>query len=57
MVEGCGGHPTLDPRLLGHQSMVCDCVVEATEFPIPPGMDAVGMVLVGHSWCAIPNRT
>ena len=57
MVEGCGGHPTLDPRLLGHQSMVCDCVVEATEFPIPPSMDTVGMVLVGHRWCTIPNRT
>ena len=57
MVEGCGGHPTLDSRLLGHQLMVCYCVVEATEFLIPPSMDTVGMVLVGDSWCTIPNRT
>ena len=57
MVEGCGGHPTLDSRLLGHQLMVCYCVVEATEFLIPPSMDTVGMVLVGYCWCTIPNRT
>ena len=57
MVEGCGGHSTLDSRLPSCQSMVCDCVVEATEFPIPPSMDTVGMVLVGDRWCAIPNRT
>ena len=57
MVEGCGGHPTLDPCIPGHRIMVCDCVVEATEFLIPPSMDTVGMVLAGHRWCAIPNRT
>ena len=53
MVEGCGGHPTVDSRLLRHQSMVCDCVVEATEFPIPSSMDTVGMVLVGDRWCTV----
>ena len=53
MVKGCGGHSTLDSRLLGCQSMVCDCVVEATEFLVPPSMDTVGMVLVGYRWCTI----
>jgi hypothetical protein len=37
--------------------MVCDCVVEGAEFPIPPGMATMGMVLVGYCWCTIPNRT
>jgi len=50
MVEGCGGYPTLDSRLLGCQSMVCDCVVEATEFPVPPSMATMGMVLDGDCW-------
>ena len=53
MVEGCGGHPTLDTRLPGHRIMVCYCVVEATEFPVPPSMATVGMVLVGDLWCAV----
>ena len=56
MVEGCGGHPTLDSCLLGHRIMVCDCVVEGAEFPIPPGMATVGMVLAGDRWCTIQNR-
>ena len=47
----------MDSRLLGCQSMVCDCVVKGAEFPIPPSMATVGMVLDGHRWCAIPNRT
>jgi hypothetical protein len=37
--------------------MVCDCVVKGAEFPIPPGMDTVGMVLVGYHWSTIENRT
>ncbi len=53
MVEGCGGHPTLDPRLTSCQLMVCDCVVEGAEFPVPPGMASMGMVLVGDRWCAV----
>jgi len=53
MVEGCGGYPTLDSCLLGHRIMVCDCVVEGAEFPIPPGMATVGMVLAGDRWCAV----
>ncbi len=57
MVKGCGGHPTLDSRLPSCQFMVCDCVVEGAEFSIPPGMAAVGMVLAGHRWCTISNRT
>ena len=57
MVEGCGGHPTLDTRLLGHRIMVRYCVVEGSQFTIPSGMDTVGMVLDGHRWCTIPNRT
>ena len=57
MVEGCGGRPTLDTRLPGCQLMVCDCVVEGAEFPIPPSMATVGMVLAGDLWCTIPNRT
>ena len=57
MVKGCGGHPTLDTRLPGRQLMVCDCVVEGAEFPIPPGVATVGMVLAGHRWCTFQNRT
>ena len=53
MVKGCGGHSTVDALLPGHRTMVCDCVVEESQFPIPSSMDAVGMVLVGHRWCAI----
>ena len=53
MVKGCGGHPTLDTRLPGGQLMVCDCVVEGAEFPIPPSMATVGMVLVGYCWCSV----
>ena len=53
MVKGCGGHPTLDTRLPGCQLMVCDCVVEGAEFPIPSSMDSMGMVLVGDLWCAV----
>jgi hypothetical protein len=47
----------LDSRLLGCQSVVCDCVVEGTQFSIPPGMDTVGMVLVGYHWSTFENRT
>lgn len=57
MVERGGGHSALDSRLPGHQSMVCDCVVKESQFPIPPGMDTVGMVLVGYHWSAFENRT
>ena len=57
MVKGCGGHPTLDSRLLGHQFVVCDCVAKESQFPIPPGMDTVGMVLVGYHWSTFENRT
>ncbi len=53
MVERCGGHPTLDTRLLGHQSMVCDCVVEESQFPVPSVLDTVGMVLAGDRWCTV----
>ena len=52
MVEGCGGHTALDPRLPGCQSMVCDCVVEGAEFFIPSSMDSMDLVLVGDLWCA-----
>jgi hypothetical protein len=57
MVENGGGHPALDSCVFGHQLMVCDCVAKESQFPIPPSMDAVGMVLAGHRWCTIPNRT
>ena len=57
MVKGCGGHPTLDSCIPGHRIVVRYCVVEGTEFLIPPSMDTVGMVLDGYRWCAIPNRT
>ena len=53
MVKGCGGHPTLDSLLSGHRTMVRDCVVEESQFPIPPSMDTVGMVLVGDRWCTV----
>ena len=53
MVENSGGYSAVDSRLLGCQSMVCDCVVEATEFPVPFSMDTVGMVLDGHCWSAV----
>ena len=53
MVKGCGGHPTLDSCLPGCQLMVCDGVAKGAEFPIPPSMDTVGMVLDGHRWCTI----
>jgi len=53
MVEGCGGHPTLDPRLPGHRIVVRYCVVEGAEFPIPSVLDSMGMVLVGDLWCAV----
>lgn len=57
MVEGCGGHSTLDSCLFGHQFMVCDCVVEESQFPVPSVLDTVGMVLVDYYWSAIANRT
>ena len=53
MVEGCGGHPTVDTRLPSRQPMVCDCVVEGAEFPVPPSMATVGMVLAGDHWSAV----
>jgi hypothetical protein len=37
--------------------MVCDCVVEESQFPVPPVLDTMGMVLVGYYWSAITNRT
>ena len=57
MVERGGGYSAVDSRLLGHQSMVCDCVVKESQFPIPPSMDTMGMVLVGYCWSAFENRT
>jgi hypothetical protein len=57
MVERGSGYSAVDSRLLGHQSMVCDCVVKESQFPIPPGMDTVGMVLVGYYWSTFENRT
>ena len=56
MVKGCGGRPALDTRLPGHRIVVRYCVVEGAEFSIPPGMDSMGMVLVGDLWCAVQNR-
>lgn len=56
MVEGCGGHPTLDSRLPGCEFMVCDCVVEATELPVPSSMATVGMVLVSDRWGTVQDR-
>ena len=53
MVEGCGGHPTLDALLSRHRIMVRYCVVEESQFTIPPSMATVGMVLVGDRWCTI----
>ena len=53
MVEGCGGHPTLDSRLPGSQLMVCDCVVKESQFPIPPSMATMGMVLDGYCWYTV----
>ena len=57
MVKGCSGHPTLDSCLFGHQSMVCDCVVKESQFPVPSVLDTVGMVLVGYHWSTFENRT
>ena len=53
MVEGCGGHPALDTRLPSCQLMVRYCVVEGSQFIIPPSMATVGMVLDGHRWCTV----
>ena len=53
MVERGSGHPALDSRLLGHQSMVCDCVVEESQFPVPSVLDTMGMVLDGYCWCTV----
>ena len=52
MVEGCGGHPTLDSCIPGHRIVVRYCVVEGAEFPVPSSMDSMGMVLVGDLWRA-----
>jgi len=57
VVEGCGGHSTLDSCLFGNQFMVCDCVVEESQFPVPPVLDTVGMVLDGYHWSTIQDRT
>jgi hypothetical protein len=57
MVEGCGGHPTLDSRLPSCQSMVCDCVAKESQFPISFELDTLGMVLVGYHWGTFENRT
>lgn len=57
MVERGSGYSALDSRLLGHQSMVCDCVVKESQFPVPSVLDTVGMVLVGYHWSTIENRT
>ena len=53
MVERGSGYSALDSRLPSCQFMVCDCVVEGAEFPIPPGMATMDMVLVGDHWCAV----
>jgi len=53
MVKNSGGYSAVDSRLLGHQLMVCDCVVKESQFPIPPSMDTVGMVLAGYHWSAV----
>jgi hypothetical protein len=57
MAERGGGHPALDSCIFGRQLVVCDCVVEESQFPIPPSMDTVGMVLVGYHWIAFEDRT
>ena len=57
MVEGCGGHPTLDALLPGHLTMVRDCVVEGSQFPIPSSMATMDLVLAGHHWGTIQDRT
>ena len=57
MDEGCGGHATVDALLPGHQFMVCDCVVEESKFFIPSSMDTVDMVLAGHCWRTVQDRT
>jgi len=53
MVENGGGYTALDSRLLGYQSMVCDCVAKESQFPIPPNMDTMGMVLAGYCWSTV----
>ena len=53
MVEGCGGHPTLDALLSRHRIMVRYCVVEESKLFLSHSMDTVGMVLVGYRWCTI----
>lgn len=53
MVKGCGGHSTLDALLFRHSIVVCYCVVEESQLPVPSSMAAVGMVLDGDRWCTV----
>jgi hypothetical protein len=57
MDEGCGGHPTLDALLPGHQPMVCDCVVKGAELVFSLVMDTMDLVLASDCWCTVQDRT
>jgi len=50
VVEGCGGHPTLDALLPGHLIMVRHSVVKESKFPISFYLATVDLVLFGYRW-------
>ena len=56
MVEGCGGHSTVDALLPGHRTMVRDCVVEESQFLISFCLATVDLVLFGYYWGTIQDR-
>ena len=57
MVKGCGGHSTVDTLLPGYLTMVCDCVVKESQFPISFCLATMDLVLAGYHWGTIQDRT